>query len=223
MLEIKVTLDARRARQRRPEAQQLRRHDLRPQVVATRSCSSSASASHIKLGYVDDLVSVLRGPITTLSPEFVSDGAPTLTVACAGPPDPVAQGPSPRRTGVTYKNKKRLADRQARSPTGTTCASSTTRTTTLRPTTSSSQPKHRRPRVPHGARRADRLQGVHARSTRRPATDVLHFGKPHGRARPDAMPHLRARLGQPANNTGVAPSLIEFKPTITDLGPGRSR
>ncbi|TML05131.1 MAG: type IV secretion protein Rhs, partial [Actinobacteria bacterium] len=27
---------------------------------------------HVKLGYVDSLVSMLRGPITTLSPEFVS-------------------------------------------------------------------------------------------------------------------------------------------------------
>jgi hypothetical protein len=35
---------------------------------------------HLQLGYADRLISMLRGRITTLSPEFPSDGAPTMTV-----------------------------------------------------------------------------------------------------------------------------------------------
>lgn len=38
------------------------------------------SRVHVQLGYVERLQSMLRGPITTMSPEFLSDSAPTMTV-----------------------------------------------------------------------------------------------------------------------------------------------
>lgn len=37
---------------------------------------------HVKLGYVDKLVSVMRGVVTSLAPQFPESGAPTLAVGC---------------------------------------------------------------------------------------------------------------------------------------------
>jgi phage protein D len=37
---------------------------------------------HVKLGYVDRLVSVMRGIVTSLAPQFPESGPPTLTVGC---------------------------------------------------------------------------------------------------------------------------------------------
>ena len=38
---------------------------------------------HVKLGYVDSLVSVLRGIVTSLAPQFPESGSPTLVVGCS--------------------------------------------------------------------------------------------------------------------------------------------
>jgi phage protein D len=37
---------------------------------------------HVRLGYVDNLVSVMRGIVTSLAPQFPESGSPTLTVVC---------------------------------------------------------------------------------------------------------------------------------------------
>lgn len=37
---------------------------------------------HVKLGYVDRLVSVMRGIVTSIAPQFPESGTPTLTVGC---------------------------------------------------------------------------------------------------------------------------------------------
>ncbi len=44
--------------------------------------------------------------------------------------------------------------------------------------------------------------------------DVLHFVTPPDGRGVRADPHVRPRLGHPAVNTDVAPSLLEFKPTM---------
>jgi phage protein D len=59
---------------------------------------------HVQLGYADRLVSMLRGKITTLSPEFLSDGASTLTVRAMD--GLVAlKGSRPPEAEVTFANK----------------------------------------------------------------------------------------------------------------------
>lgn len=59
---------------------------------------------HVQLGYADRLVSMLRGRITTLSPEFLSDGACTLTVR-AMDGLVVLKGSRPPESKVTFSDK----------------------------------------------------------------------------------------------------------------------
>lgn len=168
--------------------------------------------AHIKLGYVDNLVSVLRGPITTLSPEFVSDAAPTLTVRALDRLTLLRKS-KPPETGVTYKNKKdwqianEVADRH-----------------NLRFEHDKDDDAPTHDLVVH--RNIDDLKFLMERAARidfkvfikvdpKTGDDVLHFGKPtDGRDGTPARTYVLA-WGNLQNNTGVAPSLIEFKPSIT--------
>jgi phage protein D len=167
---------------------------------------------HVKLGYVDSLVSMLRGPITTLSPEFVADGALTMTVRVM---DPLIQlrSSKPPEAAVTYKKKKdweianEIADRH--------------------------HLRFERDKDDDGPvhdlvvqRNMDDLTFLMERAARidfkvfmktdpKSGEDVLHFGRPtDGRDSTPARTYVLA-WGNLANNTGVAPSLIEFKPTIS--------
>jgi|tagenome__1003787_1003787.scaffolds.fasta_scaffold20878692_2 phage protein D len=168
--------------------------------------------AHIKLGYVDSLVSVLRGPITTLSPEFVSDGAPTLTVRALDRLTMLRKS-HPPETGVTYKKKKdweianEVADRH-----------------NLRFDHDKDDDAPVHDLVVQ--RNADDLKFLMERAARidfkvfikvdpKTGDDVLHFGKPtDGRDSTPARTYVLA-WGNLRNNTGVTPSLIEFKPSIS--------
>ena len=166
---------------------------------------------HVKLGYVDSLVSVLRGPITTLSPEFVGDGAPTLTVRALDRLT-ILKGSQPPETEVTYKNKKDWEIAQAIA-------------------------QRHNLRFEHDAddgpvhdlvvqKNTDDLAFLMERAARidckafmktdpKSGEDVLYFGKPtDGRDGSPARTYVLA-WGNLRNNTGVAPSLVEFKPTIS--------
>ena len=167
---------------------------------------------HVKLGYVDSLVSMLRGPITTLSPEFVSDGAPTLTVRAMDRLI-VLRDSLPPETDVTYRKKKdwqiakAIADRHH---------------LRFEHDKDDDAPVH--DFVPQ--RNVDDLKFLMERAARidfkvfmktdpKTGEDVLHFGKPtDGRDGTPARTYVLA-WGNLRNNSGVTPSLIEFKPTIS--------
>ena len=167
---------------------------------------------HVKLGYVDSLVSVLRGPITTLSPEFVADGAPTLTVRALDRLTVLRNSQAPENN-VTYKKKKdweiaqEVAERhQLR----------------FEHDKDDDGPVHdlvvqrNMDDLTFLMERAARIDfKVFMRTDPKSGDDVLHFGKPtDGRDGTPARTYVLA-WGNLRNNTGVAPSLIEFKPTIS--------
>ena len=169
------------------------------------------SRVHVKLGYVDALVSVLRGPIMTLSPEFLGDGAPTMTVRAL---DRLAalKGSHPPEDEVTYKKKKDWQIAKAVA-------------------------ERHQLRFEHNAddgpvhdlvvqRNVDDLAFLMERAARidckvfmktdpKTGKDMLRFGKPtDGRDGGEARTYVLA-WGNLRNNTGVSPSLVEFKPTIS--------
>ena len=167
---------------------------------------------HVKLGYVDSLVSMLLGPITTLSPEFVPDGAPTLTVR-AMDRLVVLRDSRPPETEVTYKKKKdweiaqAVADRhQLR----------------FEHDKDDDTPVHElvvQRNIDDLAflmERAARIDcKVFVKTDPDTGDDVLHFGKPtDGRDGTPARTYVLA-WGNLRNNSGVSPSLIEFKPSIS--------
>jgi len=167
------------------------------------------SRVHVQLGYADRLVSMLRGTITTLSPEFLSDGAPTLTVRAM---DALValKGSKPPEDQVTYCDKKdwqiaqQIASRHD-----------------LRLEYTDDGPVH----ASVQQRNIDDLTFLKERAARidfavfmqtdpDSGKDVLHFEKPtDGR---DARP-IRTYVLQwgSLGNTSTAPSMIEFKPTMS--------
>jgi phage protein D len=165
---------------------------------------------HVKLGYVDSLVSVLRGPITTLSPEFVADGAPTLTVRAL---DRLAvlKDSRPPEAEVTYKKQKDWQIAQA-----------VAERHHLRFTHDGDGPEHdlvvqrNADDLAFLMERAARIDfKVYMKTDPDTGEDVLHFGKPaDGREGGPARTYVLA-WGNLRNNTSVAPSMIEFKPTIS--------
>jgi phage protein D len=165
---------------------------------------------HVKLGYVDSLVSVLRGPITTLSPEFVSDGAPTLTVRVMDRLV-VLRDSRPPEAEVTYKNKK---DWQI--------AKAVAERHHLRFEHDDDGPVHdlvvqrNTDDLAFLMERAARIDfKVYMKTDPTTGEDVLRFGKPtDGREGGPARTYVLA-WGNLRNNTSVAPSMIEFKPTIS--------
>jgi uncharacterized protein len=165
---------------------------------------------HVKLGYVGSLVSMLRGPITTLSPEFTSEGAPTLTVRAL---DRLAvlRDSRPPEAEVTYKDKKDWEIAQA-----------IAERHHLRFEHDDDGPVHdlvvqrNTDDLTFLMERAARIDfKVYMKTDPDTGEDVLRFGKPtDGRDGGTARTYVLA-WGTLANNTGVAPSLIEFKPTVS--------
>ena len=168
---------------------------------------------HVKLGYVDSLVSMLRGPITTLSPEFLGDGAPTLTVRALDRLT-ILKGSQPPENEVTYKKKKDWQIAQA--------------------VAERYQLRFEHDPADDGPvhelvvqRNVDDLAFLMERAARidrkvfmktdpKTGQDVLYFGKPtDGRDGAPARTYVLA-WGNLRNNSGVAPSLVEFKPTISN-------
>jgi phage protein D len=168
------------------------------------------SRVHVKLGYVDSLVSMIRGPITTLSPEFVAEGSPTLTVR-AMDRLVVLRDSRPPEAEVTYKKKK---DWQI--------ARAVARRHHLRFEYDDDGPVHdlvvqrNTDDLAFLMERAARIDfKVFMKTDPKTGKDVLRFGKPtDGREGGPARTYVLA-WGNLRNNTSVPPSLIEFKPTVS--------
>ena len=144
-------------------------------------------------------------------PDFPSDGPPTLTVRAL---DALVRlkGSKPPEDEVTYTNKARLGDRRRRSPSGTTSGSRSTERGPEHTTSSCQQQHRRRARSSRSAPSRIDFERLHAH---RPRTgeDVLHFVSPTDGARPSRSART-CSPGAALRNTDVAPSLIEFKPTM---------
>jgi phage protein D len=165
---------------------------------------------HVKLGYVDSLVSMLRGPISTLSPEFVSDGAPTLTVRALDRLAILKNSRAPE-TEVTYKKKKDWQIAQA-----------VAQRHALRFEHDAEGPVHElvvQRNVDDLAflmERAARIDcKVFMKTDPKTGEDVLYFGKPTDERDGSAARTYVLAWGNLRNNSGVAPSMVEFKPTIS--------
>jgi phage protein D len=167
------------------------------------------SSVHVQLGYADRLVSMLRGKITTLSPEFLSDGAPTLTVR-AMDSLVMLKDSRPPETEVCYRNKKdwQIAEQIARRH-------------GLRLEYDDDGPEHELV----VQRNLDDLAFLKERAARidfqlfmrtDPETgeEVLHFVKPAD-GRDAAKIRTYVLAWGTLRNTDVPPSMIEFKPTIS--------
>jgi Bacteriophage probable baseplate hub protein len=163
---------------------------------------------HVRLGYADQLRSMLSGYITTLTPNFPSEGAPTLGVRVM---DPLVKlkGSKPPQDQVMYKNMtdaeiaKRIARRH-----------------NLRFQIDDSKPKY----TVIDQENLDDAQflkvrakainyNVFIRTDPTKDDDVLYFVRPaDGVGRAPIRTYVLA--WGTLRNTDVAPSLIEFKPTI---------
>jgi phage protein D len=163
---------------------------------------------HVQMGYADRLVSMLRGSITTLSPDFPADGAPTLTVRAM---DGLVRlkGSKPPEAEVTYERKRDweiaqlIAQRHG-----------------LRVEVTRQGPRH--PLVVQRnlddavflKERAARIDfDVYMRTDPDTGEDVLHFVAPTDERSAEIRTYALA-WGS-LRNTSTPPSLIEFKPTIT--------
>lgn len=167
---------------------------------------------HVKLGYVDGLVSMLRGPITTLSPEFVSDGAPTLTVR-AMDRLAVLRDSRPPEAEVSYKKQhdwqiaQTIAERHHLRFEHDADDDTPVHELVVQRNTDD---------LAFLMERASRIDfKVFMKTDPETGEDVLRFGKPtDGRDGAPARTYVLA-WGNLRNNTGVAPSLVEFKPTVS--------
>lgn len=167
------------------------------------------SRVHVQLGYADRLVSMLRGPITTLSPDFPSDGAPTMTVR-AMDSLVVLKDSRPPEAEVCYRNMKdwqiaqRVAQRHG-----------------LRFEHDDEGPTHElvvqrnTDDLVFLTERAARIDfKVFMRTDPETGEDVLHFEKPTD-GREDASLRTYELAWGSLRSTTTPPSMIEFKPTIT--------
>jgi len=162
----------------------------------------------VKLGYADRLLPMLSGYITTLTPTFPSDGAPTLGVRVV---DPLVKlkGSKPPQDQVTYKDltDSEIAERIARRH-------------NLRSKVDDSKPRYKL----IDQENLDDAQFIKARAAAinfnvfmltdpKKKDDVLHFVRPADGVGPKPIRTYVLAWGTMLD-TDVAPSLIDFKPTI---------
>jgi len=166
---------------------------------------------HVKLGYSDRLVSMLRGRITTLSPEFLSDGAPTVTVR-AMDGLVVLKGSRPPQAEVVYRKKRdwQIAEQIARR-----------HKLRFEHDDDTDGPVHDRVVQRNDddlvflKKRAARIdRQVFMRTDPKTGKDVLRFGKPTDGRGPGPIRTYSLAWGS-LRNTSTPPSMIEFKPTIS--------
>lgn len=164
---------------------------------------------HVQMGYAERLVSMLRGPITTLAPEFLSDGPPTLLVTAM---DPLVRlkGAKPPEDAVIYREK---ADWQI--------AEQIAQRHHLRFESTREGPEHEL--VVQGndddivflKKRAAHIDfDVFMRTEPESGDDILYFVRPTDGRAADALRTYVLAWGTLRNNDSP-PSLIEFKPTIS--------
>lgn len=171
---------------------------------------------HVKLGYADQLRSMLSGYITTLTPMFPSDGPPTLRVRIV---DPLVllKGSKPPQNEVMYKDvtDSEIAKRIARRH-------------NLRSKVDGSKPRYKVIDQENDddavflKKRAKAINfDVFIRSDPTKKDYVLHFVRPGDGVGPEPIRTYVLAWGT-LRNTDVAPSLIEFRPTIAAANQVRS-
>ena len=110
---------------------------------------------HVQMGYAEQMLSMMRGYLTTITPDFPSDGAPTITVRAL---DALVllKDSKPPEGEVTYKNKAdwQIAQQIARRH-GLRIA-----VTESGPDPSSRRTEEGRRRIPRGTRQAPRLPAL---------------------------------------------------------------
>jgi phage protein D len=162
----------------------------------------------VELGYADRLLPMLSGYITTLTPSFPSEGSPTLGVRVV---DPLVKlkGSKPPQDEVMYKNM-----------TDSEIAKRIARRHNLRSHVDDSKPRYQ-------VMDQENLDDAQFLKTRAKAInfdvfmhtdpkkkdDVLYFVRPADGVGPKPIRTYVLAWGT-LRNTDVAPSLIEFKPTI---------
>lgn len=169
------------------------------------------SQVHVKLGYADarSMLSIMRGEIVTLTPDFPSDGPATLTVRAA---DRLLRlkNSKPPANGVTYKN---MADWQI--------AQAIAKRHDLRIEVDQSGPEYHlvvQKNTDDDAKfLQDRARGIHfetfMRTDPKSGEEVLQFISPRdGR---DGRPIRTFVLSWGSlRSTDTLPSLLDFKPTM---------
>jgi phage protein D len=162
----------------------------------------------VQLGYADQLRPMLSGYITTLTPNFPSDGPPTLGVRVV---DPLIKlkGSKPPQDELMYKD---MTDSQI--------AQRIARRHNLRSEVHDSKTKYKvidQENLDDAqflkVRAAAVNFDVFMRTDPEKKDDVLHFVRPADGVGPDPIRTYVLAWGT-LRNTDVAPSLIEFKPTI---------
>ena len=165
--------------------------------------------AHLQLGYAERLVSMLRGPITALTPEFLSDGPPTLGVRFM---DSLVRlkGSKPPEDEVMYRD---LADWQI--------AQRIAQRHQLSIVVTEEGPVHdvvvqrNSDDVAFLKERAARIDfDVFMQTDAISGTDELHFVRPADGRGAEGMRTYRLAWGT-LRNTDVLPSMIEFRPIIT--------
>jgi phage protein D len=164
---------------------------------------------HVRLGYADRLISVMRGYITTLTPDFPSDQAPTLGV---GAIDALAKlnHSKPPEDKVTYK---KVRDYEI--------AQEIARRHDIQIEVTKEGPRHElivqenKDDAVFLRERARLIDfDVFMRTDPKTKKDKLHFVSPKDGRGPESIRTYVLRWGT-LRNSDVSPNLIEFKPTIT--------
>ena len=163
----------------------------------------------MQLGYADRVLSLMRGYITTLSPDFPSDGAPTL------------ERRRDRRAGAAEGLQAAGGRRQLREAARLEIAQKIARRHGIAVQVTEEGPRHdlvvqRNVDDAMFLRERARLIDfdVFMRTDAKTKKDALYFVAPKDGRGPDAIRTYVLRWGT-VRNADVAPNLIEFKPTIT--------
>lgn len=165
---------------------------------------------HVQLGYADRQVSVLKGLITSLSPEFPSNGPPTLSVRAMDAMFRL-KGSKPPNDECTYRNMR-----------DSEIAVQVAQRNHLRWKVDEQGPKHEVVVQPNQddatflKERAARIDfDVFMRTDPDTGEDILHFVNPKD-GRDDApLKVYELQWGTRSSTSSGRPSLIEFTPTIT--------
>jgi Bacteriophage probable baseplate hub protein len=164
---------------------------------------------HVQMGYADRLVSMMRGPITTLSPDFPADGVPTLTVRAL---DGLVRlkGSKPPEGEVTYERKSdwqiaQLIAERHQLPVEVTEQGPEHPLVVQRNMDDAVFLKERAARIDFD---------VYMRTDPDTGEDVLNFVAPTDERSAEPIRTYVLAWGS-LRNTSAPPSLIEFKPTIT--------
>jgi Bacteriophage probable baseplate hub protein len=165
------------------------------------------SQVHVQMGYAEQMVSMMRGYITTITPDFPSDGAPTITLRALDAFVLLMESKPPQGE-VTYKDK---ADWQI--------AQQIAQRHRIRIAVTESGPTH--PLVVQKNDDASFIQEraklidfrAFVRTDPKTGEDVLHFVTPSDGRGAEPLRTYVLSWGS-LRSTDTEPSLLEFKPNL---------